>query len=333
VVEYQVVDALHLTGDPAHPEIAPAWEFQKVSRLADLDLDANGNVRVFVDAAEGLRVGVLRDGACWPTPSVQYSATEPMAFFEEDDGDATRSGYRGAVAYPFEGGPASPQRLRVSLSSDRVGPGITTLDALLVTAPDGRTRFEIPVQDAFHDTYVWDGVAYWREAATLDLPATLSASGTWSVEARGIRDPRVKLTLSIISEPAPHARFFDAASDGSLWLYETQPPALLRWDEASGSVERILLRTADAGLSLDDLNRPSHFLVDAASGKAWIALFDAPVVVQADLATGAARPLMQRRPEALDEALLDFGQTSHLRLAVGDFQPSARIAAWRFMGN
>ncbi|MDK2971110.1 MAG: hypothetical protein PWP23_865 [Candidatus Sumerlaeota bacterium] len=332
VVEYQVVDALRLTGDPAHPEIAPAWDFQKISRLADLDLDANGEVRVFVDAAEGLRVGILRDGTCWPTPSVQYSASEPMEFFEDEDGDASTSGYRGGVTYPL-GAPANPKRLRVSLSSDRLGPGISTLDALFVTAPGGQTSFEIPVQDAFHDSYVWEGVGYWRETATLDLPAALSVSGMWNIEARGIRDPRVNLTLNIISEPAPHARFFDAASDGSLWLYETQPPALLRWDEASGSVERIPMHVEDAGLSLDDLNRPSHFLVDAASGTAWIALFDAPVVVQADLATGMASVLMPGRPEALDEAMLDFGQTSHLRLAAGDFQPTVRTAAWRFIGK
>ncbi|MBX3729584.1 MAG: hypothetical protein KF858_10405 [Candidatus Sumerlaeia bacterium] len=329
VIEYQVFDRLRLADDPSSAVLEVAFASQRVRRLLDFDVEEAGTPQVLLEVGEGVRVARVEADRLAPTPALQFMGGM-MEFLEGTDEESPPT-YRGTVLYPPDCSPARPQRLRVAIHALQRRPGLDGLHTIVVTAPDGRTRFEIPVQEPFHEWYVWEGTVGWRETVLVPIPESLVVTGAWTVEAQGMANPFLQLVAGIVPHPAPRARFLALDRDAAPWLYETHPPTLARWDTASGDLARVTLAPAEGEpLDADDLNRPSQLVLSPEGTTAWIGLFERPMVIELDRTTGAARVVMSRRPGQIDERLLDMSRTSHLRLAVGPLAPLADPGGWAF---
>jgi hypothetical protein len=329
VVEYQVFDRVRPADDPSSAVLEVAFASQRVRRLMDFDVDGGGTPHVLLEVGEGVRVARVEADRLVPMPALQFMGGA-MESLEGTDEESPPT-YRGTVLYPHAGAPMRPNRLRIAIHALQRRPGLEGLHTIVVTAPDGRTRFEIPVQEPFHEWYVWEGTVGWRETVLVPVPESLEVSGVWTVEAEGMANPFLHLVAGIVPHPAPRARFLALDRQGSPWLYESHPPTLGRWETTSGDLARVTLAPADGEpLDADDLNRPSHLVLAPEGTTAWIGLFERPMVIELDRTTGAARVVMSRRPPRINERLLDMSRTSHLRLAVGPLAPLAAPGGWAF---
>ncbi|MDK2971109.1 MAG: hypothetical protein PWP23_864 [Candidatus Sumerlaeota bacterium] len=320
---------LTLTADPLAPIVEVVATGTVPSLLADFRLAPDGTPYFLLNPGDAITIGRLEDGAFVGRPNLAVMG-EPMVIGY--DSQISRTTLSGTLSYPGSTSPVQPRRMKIGVSFPAASISRVSFDFKEVTFPDGSTVSLEYNQDSVQNLML-GGQSYRRIVWFQPSLSVANSEGDWTLTLFRPTS-QWEFTPFLLPVPAPTARRFAFAPDGTIHALQINPPLISTWDEETGTVVDLpYALPTGSGLPETLLRQPYDFTLSPDGTRAFVSFLTSPVILSVDLTTGESTVQTPGRPLAFDENFHSLQGAGTLSFVIGPKVTGDESDAWTLTGE